>query len=146
MLAYLRREHIDRSPAAAWKVLTAVETTPGWAPGVLRLEHATPLPLRVGSVLREVRRVPAGREIESELTVVELDPPARYVVASELGEVRTTWTWEVSPHERGASVVLTCEVEAPPAAARTARMLARVLHRQDRKLLKAFRRTVESLP
>jgi hypothetical protein len=42
--------------------------------------------------------------------------------------------------------VLTCEVQAPPAAARTARMLARVLHRQDRKLLKAFRRTVESLP
>lgn len=146
MLAYLRRVHVDRSPVATFRVLAAPELTAGWAPGVIRVEVVTPLPLRPGSVLREVRRLPVGQEIETELTVVDIDPPARYVVASTLGEVRTTWDYEVSEHQRGSTVVLTCRVEAPPEAARRARMLARVLKRQDRTLLKALRRTVESMP
>jgi carbon monoxide dehydrogenase subunit G len=146
MLAYVRREHIDRPPAAAFRVITAVELAPGWAPGVVRVEHATPQPLRVGSVLREVRRLPVGKEVESELTVVELDPPSRYAVTSRLGQVTTTWTYEVGPDERGTSVVLTCRVDAPPSDLRTATMLGRVLKRQDRKLLKSLRRTVESMP
>lgn len=146
MLAYLRRVHIDRPPATAFQVLTAPDLAHGWAPGVLRLEAVTPPPLRAGSVLREVRRLPAGREIETELTVVELEAPARYVLASRLGEVATTWTYELSEDERGTTVLLTCRVEAPPSGGRTARMLARVLKRQDRKLLRELRRTVESLP
>lgn len=146
MLAYVERVHIDRAPAKAFQVLTAVELTARWAPGVVRLEPVTPLPLREGSVLREVRRLPVGTEVESELTVLAVEAPARYVLTSELGDVRTTWTYEVAPDARGTEVVLTCEVHAPPPALRTARMLARVLKRQDRKLLKSLRRTVESLP
>jgi uncharacterized protein YndB with AHSA1/START domain len=146
MLAYVRREHIDRDPVRAFEVLTAPDLAAGWAPGVLRLEAVTPQPLRPGSVLRELRRLPAGKEVESELTVVELVAPSRYVYASDLGDVRTTWAYDVGPDERGSSVVLTCTVEAPPPSLGTARMLARVLKRQDRKLLKALRRTVESLP
>ena len=146
MLAYVDRMHIDRPPATAFHVLTAVELAPQWAPGVLRLDPVTPPPLRAGSVLRELRRLPVGREVESDITVVDIAPPSRYVLASELGDVRTTWTYEVAPDERGTSVVLTCRIEAPPASLGTARMLARVLKRQDRKLLKALRRVVEAMP
>jgi uncharacterized protein YndB with AHSA1/START domain len=60
-----------------------------WQEGLVRVESNTPM--AVGAVITEVRKV-MGREMETDLEVITLEPPHKFSAKSRSGPVEMTFT------------------------------------------------------
>lgn len=79
-----------------------------WQDGLVRVEANTPM--AVGTRTTEVRKV-MGREMETELEVVEFDPPNKYSMKSLSGPVEMIYTQSLKSVGGGTQVDVLIEGE-----------------------------------
>jgi uncharacterized protein YndB with AHSA1/START domain len=106
-----RSIEIERGPEDVFDVLTDLDRLPNWATIVVET-HDLPLrPLQQGTTFRQTIRV-AGRSIESEWHVAELERP-RHVVyeATAPGGGQLAMKQTVSPSLGGSRVALELDYE-----------------------------------
>ncbi len=99
--------HVERSgdlpvdPDAAFAFIADLDNLPRWQSGVTGAERLTDGPIAVGSVAR-VERSLMGQTIQADLTVTELDPPRRLVLATEVSGMKVDAILTLEPRDGGS--------------------------------------------
>lgn len=102
---------IEASPARVFAVLTDVPRWQGRIRAIAEIEMLTSGPPTVGTRFRETRTM-FGRSATEEMTVAELVPPHRFVLAAENHGTRYRITHTLA--EAGAGTRLALVFEAEP--------------------------------
>ena len=99
--------HVERSgdlpvdPDAAFAFIADLDNLPRWQSGVTGAEQLTDGPIAVGSVARVARSL-MGQTIQADLTVTELDPPRRLVLATEVSGIKVDAILTLEPRDGGS--------------------------------------------
>lgn len=141
------REEIDiaATPEQVWAVVHGdIPGVASWSDNLVRTEVVGGGPVRVGSDLRYVVKMPAGTTVDLHMVVRRYDAFRRCggTLSSALGGGTWDWTYRV----RGGVTHVVYEVDIKPALA--LRLTAPLLERQavgaTRRNLEALKRRVES--
>ena len=101
---------IARTPEEVFAYIDQVDRHPEWQEKLVSSERETEEPLRVGSRIHQVRRVPGGpREFTIEVT--EHDPPRKISWRALNGPVRPVGTVTVEPLADGSRSRLTVQID-----------------------------------
>jgi len=142
--AYRFEEHIDRSPAEVWAVMTDLSLSSRWRPFAVSMETIDGEPLHVGSDVRIVMDV-LGRRAERVSRTVAFEPNRRWMLESGDTPVRGLFDFRLEPEASGTRVVATCELTA---RALLPWLFLPIMARQERtyrkEILANLKRLVES--
>jgi len=112
MRAYRFEEHIDRSPAEVWAVMTDLSLSSQWRPFAVSMETADGKPLQAGSDVRIVMDV-FGRRVERISRTVVFEPNRRWTLESDdKPEMGGTFDFHLEADRAGTRVIATCELTA----------------------------------
>ncbi len=113
-MAHIERSiEINRPPEDVFTMLTDLHQLPHWATTVVETHDVPNVSLQEGSTFRQTVRV-AGRNLECEWTVTELDHPRRIAYqASAPGGGQLTMQQIVSSTDSGSIVELDLDYELP---------------------------------
>ncbi|MDX6413268.1 MAG: hypothetical protein QOH23_678 [Gaiellaceae bacterium] len=101
---------INRSPQDVFRYLDDVTRHGEWQEQIVAVEPQSPLPIHVGSKVRETRRVPGGdRSMTYEITAH--DPPRQSTFRVLDGPIRAVGTISLEPVGDGSRSRLTFTVE-----------------------------------
>jgi len=101
---------IARRPEDVFAYVEQVDRHPEWQEKLVSSERKTEGPLRVGSRIEQVRRVPGGpREFSIEVT--EHDPPRKIVWRALNGPVRPVGTVTVEPLADGSRSLFAVQID-----------------------------------
>ena len=144
MRAYRFEEHIDRSPAEVWAVMTDLRLSSRWRPFAVSMETIDGEPLHVGSDVRIVMDV-LGRRAERISRTVAFEPNRRWMLESGDTPVRGLFDFRLEPEASGTRVVATSELTA---RALLPWLFLPIMARQERtyrkEILANLKRLVES--
>lgn len=107
--------HVERSgdlpvdPDAAFAFIADLDNLPRWQSGVTGAEQLTDGPIAVGSVAR-VERSLMGQTIQADLTVTELDPPRRLVLATEVSGMKVDAILTLEPRDGGSHATFAMDI------------------------------------
>ncbi|TME44498.1 MAG: SRPBCC family protein [Chloroflexi bacterium] len=142
------REAIDIAapPERVWAAVHGdIPNVPRWSRDVVRTEVVGGGPLRVGSELRYVIRLPAHRTIEMQLTVSVYDPYERCSGTLRSAVGNGTWDWRYRTIAGGVThVVYEVAIKAPLALRLASPLLERQASSATRKNLDALKRYIEA--
>jgi uncharacterized membrane protein len=101
---------VARRPEEVFAYLDQVDRHPDWQEKLVSVKRQTEGPLRVGSRIEQVRRVPGGpREFTIEVT--EHDPPRKTSWRTLNGPVRPVGTVTVEPLDDGSRSRVTVQID-----------------------------------
>jgi uncharacterized membrane protein len=92
---------IDRRPEDVFAYLDQLERHGEWQSQIVRTEVETDGPIRVGTRVREIRRI-GGREQDVSYEITEHDPPRRSGFRGTVGPVRPVGTVAIEPIGEGS--------------------------------------------
>lgn len=101
---------IARPPEDVFAYIDDVARHPEWQPDIVSVTIETEGPMRVGSRVREVRRM-GSREMAIPWEVTEREPPRRFAFRGVSGPVRATGRGTVEPVADGSRSRVTFEME-----------------------------------
>ena len=112
MRAFRFEEHIDRSPAEVWGVMTDLSLSSQWRPFAVSMETVDGQPLHAGSDVRIVMDV-LGRRAERVSRTVAFEPNRRWTLESgDIRQMRGIFDFQLQAERSGTRVVATCELTA----------------------------------
>jgi uncharacterized protein YndB with AHSA1/START domain len=100
---------IAATPQRVYDYVADLPRHPEWAGHKLRVEHVDGPADAAGGRFRSAG-VQLGREVINELTVVEADPPRRFVFDASGKEGRFRHAYEIEPTATGSRLTRTMEV------------------------------------
>ena len=141
------REAIDIAapPERVWAAVHGdIPNVPRWSRDVVRTEVVGGGPLRAGSELRYVIRLPAHRTIDMQLTVSVYDEYQQCSGTLRSAAGNGTWDWRYTFDDGHTHVVYEVVINAPLALRLAAPLLERQARTATRKNLVELKRYVES--
>ena len=112
MRAYRFEEHIDRSPAEVWAVMTDLSLSSQWRPFVVSMETVDGQSLHVGSDVRIVMDV-LGNRAERISRTVAFEPDRRWTLESgDTPQIHGMFDFRIEPGRGGSRVIATCDLTA----------------------------------
>lgn len=138
MAGFRLSEYVRRPMEEVFEFLVDPGNTSLVAHEVRRVEPAGSDEKQAGARYIETRQV-AGKEVHSEVEVVEFQRPYRYVVAQEREGLRAVYAYSLSPVDRGTRLELEAEINAEGPRAALAWLAAEVMRRRDADLLERVR-------
>jgi uncharacterized protein YndB with AHSA1/START domain len=110
--AFRFEQHIDRSPAEVWAVMTDLSLSSQWRPFAVSMETVDGKPLHAGSDVRIVMDV-FGRRAERVSRTVAFEPNRRWTLESgDTPHLQGTFDFQLEAERAGTRVVATCELTA----------------------------------
>jgi uncharacterized protein YndB with AHSA1/START domain len=146
MIEFTIETEIARPPAEVFAFATDPALLPRWQTNTVSAVPEGELPLRVGSLIREVHRAPGGKEMESVVEVAELKPDRVFALRMVEGALPLDARLTFEPLGTGTRLHFRVHGQ-PTGAARLAQpLLASALRRQFRKYCGELKRQLESAP
>jgi uncharacterized protein YndB with AHSA1/START domain len=121
---------IERPVEEVFAYVTDPEKLPEWQPTTLAVTKETDGPMGKGTRLREVRRGPLGKRVESLVEVSEYEPNRRFGLRILSGPLPIDGHHEFEPTEAGTRLVFVAEGQPGGPMRILSPLLARVLRRQ----------------
>jgi carbon monoxide dehydrogenase subunit G len=130
MAGFEMNEWIAQPPLTVFNFVTDTTNASKVIPSVQRMEQISDGALGVGTRYRETRIVD-GHSAQTELEVVEFDPPQRYAVANSTMGVETVYRYTFTPHNGGTQINLVCKVTANGLRKAAIPLVVALLKRED---------------
>jgi carbon monoxide dehydrogenase subunit G len=143
MAGFETSEWIAQPPEQVFGFLHDPDRAGQVVPSVIKLEKVTDGPVGVGTRFRETRLV-RGDEHETELEVVQYEPPRAYGVRNVTNGIETVYTYRLAPEGGGTQITLQAEVKAGGLKAMMVPVVVSVLKREDGDHLQRLKTAVEN--
>ncbi|MBA2476404.1 MAG: SRPBCC family protein [Actinobacteria bacterium] len=142
-MRFEHEEQIARPPADVFAFLSEPANLPRWQSGVVETRRDSEGAMSVGARFTEVRTF-AGRRVESQLEVTELEPPRVFSLRVVSGPVRLTVRHVLEPFEGGTRLRAVGEGEPGGSVPIPGPLLARAVKKQARSDFAALKRLLEA--
>lgn len=143
MAGFNLSERIQASPEEVFAFLIDIENAEKIMPTVKKTEKLGTKALDVGTRYLQVRHF-AGREHSAEYEVLELEPPATYVVSGVQEGIRATYAYRLEPVGGSTLIRLDCTVAGEGLNKVLAWIVAGAMKRDDAAILVKLRQAFES--
>ncbi len=144
MIDFTIDTEIERPPADVFAYATDPAKLATWQTNTVSAVPEPDGPLRVGSRIREVHRVPGGKEMPSLVEVSQLEPDRAFALRMVEGALPIHADMTFEPTERGTLVRFRAHGQ-PGGAMRIAQpLLRRTLRRQFHEHCATLKRVLES--
>ncbi|MQC26286.1 MAG: hypothetical protein DWG76_02400 [Chloroflexi bacterium] len=135
-------EFVDAAPRDVFYFLVAVENAGKMDPAIKGTEKLGKGPLDVGTRYVQTRQE-GGKEIRETFEVVEFEAPYNYAVSYRQDHIELIYRYVLRPESEGTQIELLGQVRGEGMRKPLAWLVAKGLQREDRQLLKRFRRAFE---
>lgn len=136
-------EQLDRPAEEVFAFIADVRNDPRWHGDVLEARLTNGEPVGNGSIF-EIRTKPFMGVSGGTVTVSEYDPPHRIVFDVEMGKMRPTTTFTVTPEDGGSRVTRCIDMEPNGVMRLMAPFMAGIAGRRNAGFLAELKRVLES--
>lgn len=135
---------IDRPVEEVFAYLTDPERLPEWQETAVSVTLETPGPMRAGTRLRELRRGPFGRRVESVVEVSRYEPDRAFDLRIVDGPLPIDGAHRFSGTAGHTRIDFEAAGELPRALRPARPLLARLMRRQFRSYYRRLKRNLEA--